>query len=258
MKPTLFISDLHLCPSRPAVNALFLRFLREEAAKADALYILGDLFEYWIGDDDMASGHNAEVVAALRALTTGGTCAFFMHGNRDFLVGTAFAEATGLTLLPDPTVIELHGQRVLLMHGDTLCTDDTDYQRFRAMVRDPVWQTAFLARPLADRRKEVEEMRRRSEASKREKPMAIMDVAQRAVEDVLRIFAYPPLLIHGHTHRPARHAIQVDGRASIRTVLSDWHDERAAYIRIAGGEHHEIELLPDGASVAPSNPRSLT
>lgn len=223
MKPTLFISDLHLCPSRPAVNALFMRFLSEQAAKADALYILGDLFEYWIGDDDMASGLNAEVAAALRALTAGGTRAFFMHGNRDFLVGTAFAEATGVTLLPDPTVIELHGQRVLLMHGDTLCTDDTDYQRFRAMVRDPAWQAAFLARPLEVRRAEVEEMRRRSEASKRAKPMAIMDVAQRAVEDVLRIFAYPPLLIHGHTHRPARHEIVADGHTTTRIVLADWH-----------------------------------
>jgi UDP-2,3-diacylglucosamine hydrolase len=223
MKPTLFISDLHLCPSRPAVNALFFRFLSERASKADALYILGDLFEYWIGDDDMANGLNAEVVAALRALTAGGTRTFFMHGNRDFLVGTAFAEATGLTLLPDPTVIELHGQRVLLMHGDTLCTDDTDYQRFRAMVRDTAWQTAFLARHLADRRKEVEEMRRRSEASKREKPMAIMDVAQRAVEDVLRIFAYPPLLVHGHTHRPGRHELVADSHAATRIVLADWH-----------------------------------
>lgn len=239
MKPTLFISDLHLCPSRPAVNTLFFRFLADEAPRADALYILGDLFEYWIGDDDMASSLNAEVVTALRALSDTGTRVFFMHGNRDFLIGPAFAEAARLTLLPDPTVIELHGQRVLLMHGDTLCTDDTDYQRFRAMVRDPVWQAAFLARPLADRRTEVEAMRSRSEASKREKPMAIMDVSPRAVEDVLRIFAYPPLLIHGHTHRPAHHEVVVDGHNCARRVLADWHDDRASYVCLDISGHRE-------------------
>jgi UDP-2,3-diacylglucosamine hydrolase len=225
MSHTLFISDLHLCPSRPVVNEMFFRFLRTHAPKADALYILGDLFEYWIGDDDMDTGLNAEVVAALRALSDAGTPVQFMHGNRDFLIGERFAEASGVQLLADPTLVELHGKRVLLMHGDTLCTDDVEYQRFRTMVRSPEWQSAFLARPLDERRREVEEMRRRSEASKREKPMAIMDVSQSAVEQTLRIFAYPPLLIHGHTHRPGQHAVVVDGHACVRRVLSDWHDD---------------------------------
>lgn len=206
------------------MNELFFSFLRETATAADALYILGDLFEYWIGDDDMETGMNAEVVAALRGLTDSGTPVFFMHGNRDFLIGDAFARAARLSLLPDPILIELHGQRVLLMHGDTLCTDDVEYQRFRKLVRDPAWQSDFLARPLDQRRREVEDMRRRSEASKREKSMAIMDVSPDAVAETLRIFAYPPLLIHGHTHRPARHQIAIDGHQCERIVLADWHD----------------------------------
>ncbi|MDX2217854.1 MAG: UDP-2,3-diacylglucosamine diphosphatase [Burkholderiales bacterium] len=255
MNPTLFISDLHLCPSRPAVNTRFLRFLSDEAPQAEALYILGDLFEYWIGDDDRANGLNAEVVNALRALSDKGTRVFFMHGNRDFLIGGEFAEVAGLTLLPDPTVLELHGQRVLLMHGDTLCTDDTDYQRFRVMVRDPAWQSAFLARPLADRRTEVEGMRRRSEASKREKPMAIMDVSTRAVEEVLRIFAYPPFLIHGHTHRPARHAISVDGRACTRLVLPDWHEQSQPHRLALSSDLIRAEDPPEYPQRSPTPPR---
>lgn len=240
MSHTLFISDLHLCPSRPAVNAAFFRFLRETAPAADALYILGDLFEYWIGDDDLGSGLNAEVVNALRRLSDGGTPIFFMHGNRDFLIGDAFAQAAGLTLLPDPTQVELHGRRILLMHGDTLCTDDIEYQRFRAMVRSPEWQSAFLARPIEDRRREVEEMRRRSEASKREKPMAIMDVSPDAVAEVLRIFAYPPLLIHGHTHRPSRHLLDLDQHACVRRVLADWHEGRSPFVQLDDQQDHEI------------------
>lgn len=242
MSHTLFISDLHLCPSRPAVNEIFFRFLRETAPAADSLYILGDLFEYWIGDDDMENGLNAEVVNALRALSTRGTHVFFMHGNRDFLIGPAFADAAGLTLLPDPTLIELHGQRVLLMHGDTLCTDDIDYQRFRALVRDPAWQANFLARPLADRRTEVEEMRRRSEDSKLKKPTAIMDVSPRAVEETLRLFSYPPLLIHGHTHRPGRHVVIVDGHSCTRRVLADWHESHVSILHLDPQSAREVSL----------------
>ncbi len=232
MTHTLFISDLHLCPSRPAVNAAFFRFLERDAVKAEALYILGDLFEYWIGDDDMGEGLNADVVAALRALSDGGTAVFFMHGNRDFLIGQRFCEDAGVVLLDDPTLIELHDKSVLLMHGDTLCTEDTAYQAFRQMVRAPSWQSEFLAKPLTTRRLDVEAMRRQSEASKRTKPMAIMDVSSDAVAESLRIFAYPPLLIHGHTHRPARHEVSVDGHECIRRVLSDWHEDRAMILRL--------------------------
>lgn len=242
MRHTLFISDLHLCPSRPAVSAAFFRFLREVAPAADALYILGDLFEYWIGDDDLDCGVNADVVSALRTLSDDGTPIFFMHGNRDFLIGDAFARSAGLTLLRDPTQIELHGRHVLLMHGDTLCTDDADYQQFRRLVRDPVWQSEFLARPLEQRRREVEDMRRRSEASKREKPMAIMDVSAEAVAETLRVFAYPPLLIHGHTHRPARHVLNLEGHACVRRVLADWHEGRFPFVRLDDQQDHEIVL----------------
>jgi UDP-2,3-diacylglucosamine hydrolase len=241
MSHTLFISDLHLCASRPLVNDAFFRFMRDDAPKAESLYILGDLFEYWIGDDDMSEGLNAEVVAALRTLSDGGTRVWFMHGNRDFLIGERFAEAAGLQLLPDPTLVELYGKRVLLMHGDTLCTDDVDYQRFRAMVRDPAWQAAFLARPLPERRREVEEMRRQSEASKREKPMAIMDVSQSA-EETLRIFAYPPLLIHGHTHRPARHEVSANGHVCARRVLSDWHADGRTVVAMYHADNLESEI----------------
>ncbi|MBL8518042.1 MAG: UDP-2,3-diacylglucosamine diphosphatase [Betaproteobacteria bacterium] len=242
MSHTLFISDLHLCPTRPAVNELFFHFLRAEAPKADALYILGDLFEYWIGDDDMETGLNAEVVVSLRALSDSGTPVYFMHGNRDFLIGERFAEATDIRLLADPTLVELHGKRVLLMHGDTLCADDVDYQRFRTTVRSPEWQSAFLARPLEERRKEVEEMRRRSEASKREKPMAIMDVSLSTIEAALRIFAYPPLLIHGHTHRPGRHRVELDGHECTRIVLADWNESGAKFMRLGeAGESGECD-----------------
>lgn len=243
MSHTLFISDLHLCPTRPVVSHSFFRFLQETAPASDALYILGDLFEYWIGDDDMGAGLNAEVVNALRSLSDGGTPVFFMHGNRDFLVGDAFAKAAGLTLLPDPTQLELHGHRVLLLHGDTLCTDDLEYQEFRKMVRNPTWQHDFLSQPLERRRLQVEEMRRRSEASKREKPMEIMDVSSVAVAETLRLFAYPSLLIHGHTHRPARHESMIDGHACVRRVLPDWHENGAPYLRL-GGQKDEECFLP--------------
>jgi UDP-2,3-diacylglucosamine hydrolase len=228
MPRTLFISDLHLCASRPAINELFFRFLREQAQHAEALYILGDLFEYWIGDDDI-EGLNREVVDALAALSKAGTRVYFMHGNRDFLIGERFALEAGLQLLADPTPLDLYGRPTLLTHGDALCTGDADYVRFRAMVRGDEWQSVFRAKPLAARRKEVEEYRRRSELAKSAKSMDIMDVAPAAVEDMLRAFDFPTL-IHGHTHRPATHRHEVDGRTCERWVLSDWHDTHGEYL----------------------------
>lgn len=233
MPHTLFISDLHLCESRPAINEVFFRFLESDASKAEALYILGDLFEYWIGDDDIDHGLNRQVADGLAQLSQSGTQVFFMHGNRDFLIGERFASEAGLTLLPDPTLRDFYGKPVLLMHGDTLCTDDVDYQRFRTMVRGAEWQRAFLSKPLEERRSEVEDYRRRSEQAKQGKTMEIMDVTPDTVKNVLKETSRP-ILIHGHTHRPAHHQIDIGGMHCHRWVLPDWTDV-ATGLRISPG-----------------------
>ncbi len=218
---SIFVSDLHLCPTRPAINRIFFDFLGAPAAQAEALYILGDLFEYWAGDDD-DDPFNATVSAALRELAGRGVALYLMHGNRDFLIGSRFSTTCGATLLPDPTRLDLYGTSTLLMHGDTLCTDDLEYQTFRLQVRNPDFQREFLAQPLAKRKRKIENMRAASEATKKIKPEAIMDVTAAAVETQLRIHAYPRL-IHGHTHRPAIHHHTVDGRRCERWVLADWY-----------------------------------
>lgn len=227
-RPTLFISDLHLDETRPAVTALFLDFLREQATQAAALYILGDLFEAWIGDDD-ARPHPCSVVSSLRALTDTGVPVTVMHGNRDFLLGTHFATASGATLLPDPSVIRLHGEPVLLMHGDTLCTDDHDYQQFRRMVRDPAWQQAFLARALVERAALAREARDASRHATAGKPYAVMDVNPQAVAAALHSHGVRRM-IHGHTHRPAIHRLELDGAAAERIVLGDWHEQGSVLV----------------------------
>jgi len=222
--PVLFISDLHLCEARPAIAALFFDFLASRVlGKAEELVILGDLFEYWIGDEDLDLAFNRAVADGIRRVADGGTRVSLMHGNRDFLLGARFCEASGAALLPDPTARELFGAATLLMHGDTLCTDDTAYLQFRAMVRDPAWQRAFLAQPVAARRRQAEDARGRSESEKQAKSAEIMDVNPAAVENVLRAHGYPRL-IHGHTHRPARHAHLVDAHACERWVLPDWYE----------------------------------
>jgi UDP-2,3-diacylglucosamine hydrolase len=220
----LFISDLHLCEERPATTRAFLAFLAGPARAARALYILGDLFEYWVGDDDGDAPLHRQVGAALMALAAHGVTVFLLVGNRDFLLGEHFARRAGVRLLADPTPIELAGRPVLLTHGDLLCTDDEAYQAYRAQVRAPAWQRSFLARPLAERKQFVEALRRRSEAAKRDKASEIMDVNARAVDALLRQWGYPTL-IHGHTHRPARHVHDVDGHRCERWVLADWDDE---------------------------------
>ena len=222
---SLFISDLHLCSTRPAITRQFVDFLRTTAAETEALYILGDLFEYWAGDDDLTDARHQEIVSALNQLATSGTRLFFMHGNRDFLLAEDFARATNATLLSDPTLLTLYGKRVLLSHGDMLCTDDTEYQAFRQQVREPAWQRQFLSQPLADRKAQIEMLRQRSEQEKSRKAESIMDVNQEAVHALLREHDYPELLIHGHTHRPAKHMVQVDGHASERWVLGDWYEQ---------------------------------
>lgn len=218
----LFISDLHLCSGRPEINRCFFDFLEREAVGARALYILGDLFEYWAGDDDLGDPFNATVVAALARLAAGGVPVYLMHGNRDFVIGEAFAGASGVTLLPDPTLLNLYGQPTLAMHGDTLCTLDQSYQAFRREARSAAWIGNLLQRPLAERKAAIETLRRQSEQEKRAKPEEIMDVAAAEVEAVLRRYGYPRL-IHGHTHRPAHHVHLVDGHACERWVLADWY-----------------------------------
>ena len=225
---TLFISDLHLDPERPEITRLFGEFIDGEARGAQALYILGDLFEAWVGDDD-PSDTGVFVAERLASLAASGVPVSFMHGNRDFLLGADYARRAGMTLLDDPTVIGLPGRRALLMHGDTLCTDDVAYQQFRTQTRDPAWQRQFLAQPLEARLAFARQARAASQARQGElreagKMEAITDVAAAAVEGVFRDHDVD-LLIHGHTHRPAVHALDVDGRASTRVVLGDWYEQ---------------------------------
>ena len=220
---TLFISDLHLCSSRPHINRLFIEFLAGPARQAEALYILGDLFEYWAGDDDLDDPFNADVCATLRALSEYGVPLYFMAGNRDFLASEDFARTAGLSLLPEPAVVELYGIPTLLMHGDTLCTDDDAYQAFRAEVRAMDWQQAFLALPLSRRKSQIETLRRESETEKRVKSVEIMDVNADAVLQALT-FHQCSRLIHGHTHRPGHYNAVVDGKPRERWVLQDWYE----------------------------------
>ncbi len=229
MPHTLFISDLHLAAERPHITEQFFTFLRDTVPAAETLYILGDLFEYWIGDDDREAPLNDSVARALTALAAQGTRIHIMHGNRDVLIGTDYAGRCGASLIGDPVLIDLYGTRTLLMHGDTLCTDDVEYQKFRLYAHDAGNQRQFLAQPLPARRDQMLGMRAQSEQVKKGKSVEIMDVAQAAVEQTLRLHNYPRL-IHGHTHRPARHVHLVDGHACERWVLSDWY-QRGSYMR---------------------------
>jgi len=224
MKTTLFISDLHLDARRPAITDVFLAFLAGLDASACAgVYILGDLFEAWIGDDS-DDAHDQRVLAALGITTERGIPIWVMHGNRDFLLGEGFTQATGCTLLADPTLIELNGEPTLLMHGDTLCTDDIEYQQFRSVVRNPVWQQQFLAKPIAERRAIAANLRETSRQRTGEKTAEIMDVNAQAVATILREYQ-TPRLIHGHTHRPAVHDLLIDGVPTQRIVLGDWFEQ---------------------------------
>jgi UDP-2,3-diacylglucosamine hydrolase len=233
MSHSIFVSDLHLSPERPHINQVFFDFVARIAARAESVYILGDLFEYWVGDDDLADPFNASVADALRRLSSKGVALHFMHGNRDVLVGQAFTAHCGAKLLSDPTLLDLHGIRTLLMHGDTLCTDDVKYQKFRSFARNPVYQRLLLCLPLALRRAAIRRMRAESEKHKEGTSAEIMDVAQTAVERALREHGYPRL-IHGHTHRPARHLHTVDGHRCERWVLNDWY-QRGGYLHCDSG-----------------------
>lgn len=221
---TLFISDLHLCGARPAITGLFLDFLRRRARKSDALYILGDLFEYWIGDEAVEQREFRSIIRGLHELTACGTPVFVMHGNRDFLMGDGFEKATGSHLLKDPARIDLYGTPTLLMHGDSLCTDDTEYMTFRAKVRNPAWQQEFLGKSVAERDRIVRDFREISKNSTAAKKPEIMDVNQKAVESVMREQGVQRM-IHGHTHRPKEHVFHLDGRPTRRMVLGDWYEQ---------------------------------
>ena len=204
---------------------MFLDFLAGPARQAASLTILGDLFDYWAGDDNLVDPFNARIVSALRDLSERGVKLDFMPGNRDFLIGDAFAAAAGLTRLADPVMRDIGGIKTMLTHGDTLCTDDADYQHFRALVRDPAWQAAFLARPLDERKREIEVLRARSEAEKKIKPLAIMDVNASAVVATLAEQS-AQAMIHGHTHRQGVHEHEVGEKKCRRWVLGDWHPDR--------------------------------
>jgi UDP-2,3-diacylglucosamine hydrolase len=232
---TLFISDLHLSADRPAINELFLKFLKNEARGARALYILGDLFEFWIGDEAVEFDEHRALIQGLRELTASGVPTYVMPGNRDFLLGAGFERASGCTLLPDPTRIELCGTPVLLMHGDSLCTRDTEYMAFRQMVRDPAWQRAALAKPLAEREAIARKYREVSMATSAAKKPEIMDVTPSAVEDAMRTH-HVRRLIHGHTHRPAEHVFTLDGAPAYRTVLGDWYEQGSVLRAMPGGQ----------------------
>ncbi|WP_428099942.1 UDP-2,3-diacylglucosamine diphosphatase [Candidatus Rariloculus sp.] len=224
----LFISDLHLESARPEGVERFVDFVGHDGLAAQRLYILGDLFEAWVGDDDTDPGLRP-VAAALGRLTRSGVACFIMHGNRDFLIGERFAAETGCTLLGDYETVEVHGRSVLLTHGDLLCTDDEAYMTLREIVRDPAWQAAFLAKPLAERHRIADGLRQMSRTEIAAKPDDIMDINQSTVERTMRRFGVN-LLLHGHTHRPAVHEFPLDADTAVRIVLGAWH-ERASVVR---------------------------
>ncbi len=249
---TLFISDLHIDAQRPEIAAQFLEFLHTEAAGAEALYILGDLFESWVGDDAPDTAQGA-VLAGLNALTTAGVPCFVMHGNRDFLLSDGFCALSGARLLADPTVLTLYGRRVLVMHGDALCTDDVSYQRLRAAVRDAAWQAQFLALTVGQRRELANAARAGSRAHMATLPEQIADVNAAGVAAVLRDSGVN-LLLHGHTHRPAIHQLAVDGRPCERIVLGDWYSQGSVLHWDSGG--FALRTLPRNtqAGAGPGGP----
>ncbi|TRZ97187.1 MAG: UDP-2,3-diacylglucosamine diphosphatase [Rhodocyclaceae bacterium] len=240
--PARFVSDLHLRAERPDLTERFAEFLTDTAASGvDTVFILGDLFEYWIGDDDLADPFNAQVCTLLRNLADRGTRIFFIAGNRDFLIGETFAAATGITLLNEIEKVGAGGTPTLLMHGDTVCTDDIPYQEFRKMVRSGEWQADFLARPLPQRRAEVESLRRRSTAAMQGKTAEIMDASAAAIRAVLTANGCTRL-IHGHTHRPGRENIALADGVAERWVLSDWDTGRGDALEIDGTGVRRIDL----------------
>lgn len=223
----LFISDLHLQAAMPRTTQAFFDFLQRHATHTRQLYLLGDVFEAWAGDDDIDDAYNRQVVHEIKRVSDSGVAVYWMAGNRDFLVGEQFAAATGITLLPDPFVATIAGQLIVLTHGDAYCTDDAAYMQFRAQVRQAEWKNHFLALPLAQRKTIIESLRAGSREAQRGKSYDIMDVNASAIAALFDRTA-TTTMIHGHTHRPARHVYQKDRQARVRQVLSDWDMDGAA------------------------------
>jgi UDP-2,3-diacylglucosamine hydrolase len=247
---TLFVSDLHLDDALPAAISQFEAFLLGPARGADALYILGDLFESWVGDDDDAAG-SKRVCAALRSYGATGVACYACHGNRDFLLAAGFEQRTGCRIIQDPTIVDLYGERVLLTHGDALCTADHAYQRLRNVVRTASWQRRFLRLPLATRRQLANAAREGSRAHTGMVAAEIMDASEAAVDAVLRESGLRTL-IHGHTHRPGVHEFTLDGAIAHRYVLGAWY-EQGSYLRCAPGRY-ELVTLPRAPSAAGGAP----
>lgn len=238
---TLFISDLHLEESRPDITGAFLGFLKTHAMGVEQLYILGDFFEAWIGDDERTPLQE-QVAAALREVRDSGTEIFLMHGNRDFLIGNDYCERAGATLLDDPTVVDLYGTPALLMHGDSLCTADVEYQKFRANMRNPQMQKMMLARPLEDRQQMARQLRQMSMAKNQGKAEDIMDVTPEEVVKELEHHGVQ-LMIHGHTHRPAIHDLEANGEPARRIVLGDWNTH-VWWLEARSGQEPELKKVP--------------
>jgi len=240
MKPALVLSDLHLSATRPAAVDAFHAFARGPAREASAVYILGDLFDWWLGDDQLADPLAAAVAASIRSIGDSGVPVFFARGNRDFLLGERFERATGARLLPEQHLAVLAGIPTLLLHGDELCTDDVEYQRYRARIRTPRTARRLLALPYVVRRAIAWYLRRKSRDANALKAESIMDVSGNAVVDAFRRHGVKRM-VHGHTHRPARHAHAVDGMSCERVVLADWHD-RGHYLEIDETGMREREI----------------
>jgi len=238
MTDILFISDLHLAPERPGIIQLYLKFLDDKAAHASQLYILGDFVEYWLGDDDEARGLEP-VFKKMKQLADNGLEIFLMHGNRDFLMGERLAQRCGCRLIDDPCEIDVKGTRLLLMHGDTLCTDDVDYQKLRVMLRNPAWQSDFLGKPLVERIMMAKALREKSEQEVQNKAADIMDVNADAVSRAFRDHGVS-LMIHGHTHRPDIHQLTLDDIPVTRIVLGDWY-KKGSYLEFNDLDDFELK-----------------
>jgi len=234
---TYFIADLHLSENRPDISACFLRFLANDAIEAEKLYILGDLFEAWVGDDD-DSPFLKTIADALTKLSQTGTKIYYIHGNRDFLIGKRYAKQASMQLLPEVDTIDLYGQHVVIMHGDTLCTRDVDYQVFRKKSRSWWWQATIKSLPLFVRKKIAANYRKKSASATSVKSQEIMDVTDSEVIKCLQKYQ-SQLLIHGHTHRPAIHDVTANGKPAKRIVLGDWY-EQGAWLKVTT---NSIELL---------------
>jgi UDP-2,3-diacylglucosamine hydrolase len=245
---TYFISDLHLSSERPDITGLFEQFLQQEARSADALYILGDLFDAWIGDDDQTEFHQ-RIIRALAGLTQAGVPTYFIHGNRDFVIGERFARETGVTLLPEEACVTLYGEPTLIMHGDTLCTLDTGYLRFRRIIRNPMLLGLLSRLPLSFRRYLASRLRAESKSQKKLSAAQLerMDATEEAVQEAFKRHSVRQL-IHGHTHRPAVHYHQLpDGATATRVVLGDWFDHGSV-----------LEVSPDGLQLRHKDPVPLS